>query len=205
MKRHLFVLLIFLTIFTSIYSQEIKEDFELYLNYGSVSGEGNIFSNEYDLSAFLIKLFIVHNITNIGFETTPLKYVANYSANMQRWDQNIYFLNGNIYWNIYGLLEYIRGSSDIKSLIIGPFASINYLNIKNWSEINANKYVFSYGLRCSIMTYISLYKNQNKEHPFQIIGSEIGFKNISGEQNFYINVNIDILMLAAMIAVLLNS
>ncbi|MDR1025508.1 MAG: hypothetical protein LBL56_07255 [Treponema sp.] len=61
----------------------------------------NVFSDGYnfELSASLINFFIEHDKTHIGFEISPLKYVANYSVNTEKWSQDLYFLNGNLYWN----------------------------------------------------------------------------------------------------------
>jgi hypothetical protein len=175
-----------------MYSQEVvKNDFEFKLNYGSFGGGMNVFSNEYDfeLSVGLINFFIEHDKTNIGLEITPFKYMANYSVNRQEWNQNLYFLNGNLYWNPFNM----------KNIILGPFVSMNYLNVENWSRFHANEYIFSAGLRFLLRTYIKSWKQ-----PFQIIGSEIGYRNISGKHSFYFNVNLDVTILAGLIVGILQ-
>jgi hypothetical protein len=164
----------------------VKGDFEFKLNYGTIAGGMNFFSKEYDfeLSTNLLNFFIEHDKTNIGFEITPFKYIANYSVNAETWDQNLYFINGNLYWNPF----------DIKNIILGPFVSINYLKIKNWSEFNTNEYIFSSGLRFLLRTHL-----EDWNYPFHIIGSEIGYRNISGKHSFYFSVNLDISILAGII------
>jgi hypothetical protein len=180
MKRNLLSLIILVNVFFNIYTQDmVQGDLELKINYGNFGGGMNIFSNEYnfEFSTSLLNLFIEHDKTNIGLELTPLKYMANYSIDAREWNQGLYFLNGNLYWN----------SFDIKNIILGPFISINYLKLENWSGLNTNGYIFSSGLRFLLRTYIEDWK-----YPFHIIGSEIGYRNISGRQSFYFNVNLDI-------------
>jgi hypothetical protein len=182
--------MLLLTGFYTLHTQEAaadRGDFEFKLNYGSIGGGMNVFSGEYDfeLSASLINFFIEHDKTNIGIEISPLKYMARYSVDMGKWDEGLFFLNGNLYWNPW----------DIKNSILGPFVAINYLDIKNWSEFSTGGYVFSSGLRFLLRTYIRDWKQ-----PFQIIGSEVGYKNISGRHSFYFTVNVDITILAWFIA-----
>jgi hypothetical protein len=192
MKRNLFLLVILLNVFHNIYTQEVVENvFEFKFNYGNFGGGINIFKNEYgfELSAGLINFFIEHDKTNIGFEVSPLRYIANYSVNTRKWDQNLYFINGNLYWNPF----------DIENIILGPFISINYLGIDNWSKFNINRYVFDSGLRFLLGTHIGKWN-----YPFQIIGSEVGYRNISGKHSFYFNINLDISILVWFIASILR-
>jgi hypothetical protein len=190
MKRKLFLSVILLNVFYYIYTQEVGGNNFKFI-YGNFGGGMNIFKNEYDfeLSAGLINFFMEHDKTNIGFEVSPLKYIANYSVNTQKWDQNLYFINGNLYWNPF----------NIENIILGPFISISYLNIDNWSEFSTKRYVFNTGLRFLLGTYIEKWK-----YPFQIIGSEIGYRNISGRHSFYFNINLDISILAWVIAGILS-
>jgi hypothetical protein len=187
MRTSLLSLLIFVCIFHNIYTQELtKEDFEFGLNYGSFGGGMNVFPNKhnFEFSASLVNFFMEHDRTNIGLEITPLKYIANYSINTRRWDQSLYFLNGNLYWNPF----------DIKNIILGPFVSMSYLSIENWTKFNTSGYIFNSGLRFLLTTYI-----KDWERPFHIIGSEIGYRNITGSHSFYFSVNFDITILAGLI------
>jgi hypothetical protein len=89
--------------------------------------------------------------------------------------------------------------SNIKNIILGPFASINYLSVKDWSGLNTNGYVFSSGLRFLLRTYL-----EEWGYPFQIIGSEIGYRNISGKHSFYFTINLDVSILAGVIFALIQ-
>ena len=180
-------MLILVNVFFNARTQEVTGgDLEFKWNYGNSGGGMNVFSDEnnFELSASLMNFFIEHNKTNIGLEVTPLKYTANYSPNTQKWDQYLYFLNGNLYWNPF----------DIKNIILGPFVSINYLSVKNWEGFNTDEYVFGSGLKFLLRTYI----NEGK-HPFHIVESEIGYRNVSGRHGFCFNVNFDLTLLAAFI------
>ncbi|GHU99247.1 hypothetical protein FACS189483_08290 [Spirochaetia bacterium] len=193
MKRNLLSLMLLLNVFYGIYSQEIsKNGFEYSLNYGSFGGGINFSSNEYDfeVSISLINFFIEHDKTNIGLEISPLSYFANYSVTRQEWNQNLYFLNGSLYWNPF----------DIKNIILGPFVSINYLSIENWAGFNANAYRFNAGLRFLLRIFV-----EDWERPFKIIGSEVGYSNILGKHSFYFTVNFDITILAGLIVGTLQS
>jgi hypothetical protein len=186
MKRSLLILIIFADIFCKVYAQE----FEFKLNYGNFGGGMNVFpdENNFELSASLLNIFIEHNKTNIGLEVTPLKYIAN-AINTQELDQGLYFLNGKLYWNPF----------DIKNIILGPFVSINYLKLENWSGFNTGGYLFDSGLEFLLKTYIEDWK-----YPFHIIGTEIGYRNISGRSGFYFNVNLDISILVWFVATILQ-
>jgi hypothetical protein len=94
------------------------------------------------------------------------------------------FLNASIYWNPFGM----------ENIIFGPFASINYLSVENWSKFNTNGYIFSSGLKFSLRTYMGTWK-----YPFHVIGSEVGYKNISGKHGFYFTANFDINTLGTLI------
>jgi hypothetical protein len=182
MKPGIFLLILFVIAFNNLYTQETTEgNFELKIDYGSFNMGMNVFSNEstFEFSASLLNLFVEHDKTNMGFEITPLKYVYN-SVNEENWNQNLYFLNGNLYWNPF----------DITNIILGPFISINYLGIENWTKFSTTGYIFSSGLRFLLSTFI---KDWNQ--PFRIIGSEAGYRNISGRHSFYFNINFDIILL----------
>jgi hypothetical protein len=190
MKRNWVWLIILLNGFFALYAQGANNDFEFKLNYGSFSGGMNLFSNGYAvaLSAGLFNFFVEHDRTNIGLELSPLNYKANNAYDKLEWDQNLYFLNGNLYWNPF----------DIEHIILGPFVAINYLSVENWSKFNADNYVFSAGLRFLLRTYL---KDWN--YPFQIIGSEAGYRTISGKHSFYFTVSLDIGVLAWLTALTL--
>jgi hypothetical protein len=188
MKKCLMPILLLLIIFYNIHAQE-NNKFEYNLLFGTLGGGMNYFSDDYnfELSASLLNNFIEYKRLNIGIELSPLNYKSFYSVNKQEWNQDIYFLNGNIYWNPF----------NFENIILGPFVSINYLNLQNWTAFMPNNYSINSGLKFLLRTNIKKWGI-----PFQIIGSELGYRNISGEHSFYFNVNVDILVLAGVVAMM---
>ena len=71
--------------------------------------------------------------------------------------------------------------------IFGPFTSVNYLSVDNWNSFDVDNYIFAAGIRFLLV--------RDENYPFRIVGSEIGYRNISGKHNFYFNVNVDIIIL----------
>jgi len=187
MKGQIVFLTIFVNVFCNVYTQNIFNDnFDIRFIVGNFGGGMNFRPDGYDfeVSASLANFFLIHSKTNIGLGISPLKYSAYYSVNEQEWNQNLYFLNGNLFWNTF----------DIKNIILGPFISVNYFGIKNWSEINKNDYIFSSGLMFILRKHIA-----DGKYPFQIIGAEVGYRNISGKNGFYFNVNLDISIFVGLI------
>jgi hypothetical protein len=186
-KTILLPLMLFVILAGSMSAEEAADEgFEFEIDYGSIGGGINIFSNEssFEFSVSLLDFFMEHDRTNIGLEITPLKYVFN-SVNENSIDENLYFLNGNLYWNPF----------DIKHIILGPFVAINYLSIENWTKMSTSDYIFSSGLRFLLAFPINDWKQ-----PFRIIGSEIGYRSISGRHSFYFNINLDIILLIGILS-----
>jgi hypothetical protein len=73
-----------------MHSQEAGTDY-VEFSYSSFGGGMNFFPGAYDfeLSASLIKSSIGN--AKIDFESSLLRYVANYSTNTQKWNQNLFF------------------------------------------------------------------------------------------------------------------
>jgi hypothetical protein len=193
LKKKLLFFIIFLHSFFALYAQVAAEnDFEFKFIFGAFGGGMNVFSNEYDfeVSAGLLNFFVEHGRTNIGFELSPLNYKMNYSANTRKWKGDLYFLNGNLYWNPFA----------IKNIILGPFVSINYLSVDDSAKFNTDNYIFGSGLRFLLRTCLD-----DGKYPFQIIGSEVGYRNLSGKHSFYFTVSLDITILAGIIVATLTT
>jgi hypothetical protein len=187
MKTILLSLMLFVIASSNMHAQEAADEgFEFGIDYGSLTVGMNVFPNEssFEFSAGLLNLFIEHDRTNMGLEITPLKYVLN-SIDEKNIEENLYFLNGNLYWNPF----------DIKHIILGPFVSINYLSIENWTKMSTSDYIFSSGLRFLLTSPFKDWKA-----PSRIIGSEIGYRIISGRHSFYFNINLDILLLVFLLS-----
>jgi hypothetical protein len=189
MRKNMRLLVFLLNTVCRIFPQEAAgTDFKMSLWPGTFGGGMNVFSNEHgpEFSAGLINVFAEHSKTHIGFEVTPLQYTADYSNALGKWKQNLYFLNGTFYWNPF----------NIKNVTLGPFVSVNYLSVENWSRFTTDRYVFNSGLR--FLWGFPLEKDGGRwKSLMRIIGLETGYRNISGRHGFYFNVNTDVIIAAA--------
>jgi hypothetical protein len=130
----------------------------------------------------LINIIAEHDKTHIGFEVTPSQYTADYWDTPGKWEQNLSFLNGTLYWNPF----------NIKNIILGPFVSVNYLGVENRSGFNTGRYVFSSGLRF-LWGISSAEAEDNWKLLLRITGVETGYRNISGRHSFYFNMGVDVI------------
>jgi hypothetical protein len=164
-----------------------RDYFDLGFNSGSFGGGMSFLRNDhnFELSTTLINIFIEHKTTKLGIEYNPVKYWGFFSSKNQAWDQNFYLMNLNIYFNPYTIID----------SIFGPFVSINYFDVNNWSGFKLDKYIFSAGLRLFSMAHLERW-----QIPLQILGGEMGYRNNSGNHAFYFNINIDIVVIAGIIA-----
>lgn len=156
--------------------------FDFSWNLGNI-GVGVNYSPEYEnieLTGSVINLTFEHKDLNIGFELNPIKCWL-----LLEWNEEVKglfsFINANIYWDlIYN-----------KSVLLGPFASINYMYINTLTGINMNDYIFSGGLRFS-------YKLKERSYPgnynSQLINIEIGYRNITGKSCLYSSLNFDLIL-----------
>jgi hypothetical protein len=181
-KKHLLLPLMLIMIF-SINAQEAQDDFDVSLNTGIFGGGMLFFQNEYqfELSATLPILSVEHNKTRVGFSFSPFNYTAFYSVKDEKWEHNMYFLNGSVYWDALKSQE----------LSLSPFISARYLNLKNVSDFKPTEYMLDAGIRFSLRTY-----RDKRGVSYHIIGIEAAYRNISGRHGFYIAVTTDITALA---------
>ena len=191
MKTRIFLFMMLIVLPYCINADEINgNNFAFDFFIGNFGGGMHFFSGTYDfeITANIATFLIEHTRTNIGLILNPLKFRADYSIEKQEWNTNLFFLNGRLYWN----------PLNFNGIIFGPFASINYLSLENWSNFNTQNFIFSSGLMFNLWS-------TGGQFPFQIIGSEVGFRNISGRHGFYFNVNIDILALVVVIVLSLQA
>jgi len=184
MKRIITVIFFIITI-SCINAENI---IDVYWNIGNMGLGMNYLSKEDDNIEFTVSIFNLtfeHKYTNIGIEFNPIKYwhLFKFQNEVETKENGgmFSFININIYWD---LIENFR-------VLFGPFVSMNYLYLNLSTGINMRDYIFSGGLRFS-------YKLKNIRYPrnynYQIIGSEIGYRNIKGENKFYFSINADIVL-----------
>jgi hypothetical protein len=129
----------------------------------------------YEVNASAVNIAVEHIDTNIGFELSPFQYFLwSYDDNMSVKNEKMSFLNVKAYWN----------TLPKNNLVLGPFVSINYLFYNHWKDL-----VFNTGIS---FAYTIRFDKSNIY--YKILGAEIGYRNISGNNCFYFNINVDIIV-----------
>jgi hypothetical protein len=160
-----------------------ENTFDVSWNLGSFGG-GLDFSTgntQFDVLARLPNIFVEHKETHLGMEFNLLTLWAHFPVYGGADEEDLYFLNASLFWNPWGT----------RFLIFGPFAALNYMSLYNWSAFDWDRIQFSTGLRFLLKT-----GPEELKIPIQLIGGEAGYRYNSGRHSFYVNINIDITILA---------
>jgi hypothetical protein len=162
--------------------------FDFSWNFGDIGAGINYSGDDNDnieLHASFLNFAFEQKEINIGFEFNPIKYWHFFKFQDEVETKNngerFSFINAGAYWDL------IRN----KNILLGPFASMNYLFINTLNGINMNEFVFSGGLRFSLkLEYIIKLNNYNN----QLLSIETGYRNFFGNHKFYFSVNIDLIL-----------
>jgi len=181
---------IFLSIFfiIAITKADAGDIFDFSWNFGNIelgmncSGKND---DNIEMCVSLVNLIIEQKDISIGFEFTPIKYWDFYEFQNEvetiNNGERLSFINVNTYWDLI----------ENKKIILGPFASINYFFINTLYGINMNEFVFSGGLRFSVkLEHLIKLKSYNK----QILSIETGYRNLFGNNKFYLSINVDLIL-----------
>jgi hypothetical protein len=181
LKYFLVILLFAFALVLPVFAQESTFAFNLsagYLGYGGNFPTNDVYSSEASLS--ILSLGIEHRATNVGFEISPYTYTS-WSTSGDLTDSRIdinSFLYAKLYWNVITF-------GDI--LFLGPFASVNYMYMKN-DEFNWDRLTFTAGGHIGVrINFKSLYYN--------LLYAELGYRNIDGKSKYYIGGKVDIIAL----------
>jgi hypothetical protein len=168
------------------------EKFDIKFNIGNLGYAVNIAQSGSTGESFfeLLNIGIEQKGTRIGIEYSPMKF---WDWNFQRYYRSntetisFSFLNFNLYWNTFdiGLFD------DFIKFYCGPFSKINYMHLSEHNIFTWNTFIFSAGLRFGFAL------NLGNNVYYHLFGGEIGYRNISGENAFYVSVNIDIIVYLA--------
>lgn len=161
------------------------DNFDIKWNIGNFGLGFNSFEYDYGASTEmfvdLLNIGVEHKNTRIGIEYNTVKiwyrtYIDNDNETKElSWS----FLNLNLYWNIFDINLFKIGLN----LFFGPFNRINYIHLNN-KVIDWNKFIYSAGFRSGITL-----------DRYNIISTEIGYRNDNKNNGFYMGINIDILTL----------
>jgi len=151
---------------------------------GMTVSDDNVPSFDFDISL----LYLSGEFWPIGIGITWIPVNYKYIQN------NHYFnvFNFQVYWNIFEILLFnhkkINNNIFIAGAIFGPFASISCaLNLNTPRVPFFSDYIFSTGLRYNF-TDRSM-EGILRAYYFNL---ECGYRNINGQDSFYMSMNIDI-------------
>jgi hypothetical protein len=141
-------------------------------------------NDNFEFNAALFNVVFEQKDINIGVEFNPVKYQRFYKLQDDvetiGGSGKISFINAGAYWDL------IKNSA----FLLGPFASTNYLYIDLSSGINMGEYIFSGGLRFSykVKEFKAYFDNYT-----MALSCEIGYRNITGQNQFYFSISGDII------------
>jgi hypothetical protein len=146
------------------------------LNGFNISEDG--FS--YEFTGNLVNFNIMNENTGIGIDISPIRYFYSSQSNI------LSFANIFLYWDIFRIINpYNRTYSfgyDFHPEL-GPFFSINWINIDDIAPFNINKIIFSAGLKHS-RGVRWLYEGRIRNN-FTFMGIETGYRNFYGKHSFF--------------------
>ena len=168
---------IILVMAAPLHAQNIAVNF----NSGYVGYGGNFpLGDNYDAEVIftLFNVGIEHTATNIGFDFSPFKVSgwSNSKESVNDNDMNFSFLNLHLYWNAVNLADGF--------FYLGPFTSVNYLFVGE--HVYWDKFIFTAGGQIGFRLNLGRLN-------YNIISSEIGYRNISGKNQYFVGVKVDVL------------
>jgi hypothetical protein len=137
--------------------------------------------------------FIEHMDSNIGLEISPFKGWFNInSASVMS------FCNIGLHYNLANLwAEPERSGSNY--VLVGPFATLNYMQLNNYNTFGFNSFQINVGLRSPVMADFSQSGEKGRGLPagFQIFNIEAGYRFKSDHRHrFYFSINTDLTAIA---------
>jgi len=189
--------LIYVLSFFAVLSGAGADDvFKFHWNFGSIGLGVNYSSNVYDnleLTFSVVNFVFEHDYSGFGFEFNPVKYRHLEFFNEEQEENSIKgslsFLNINAYLDLIGN----------RAIILGPFASLNYIVINASTGLNMDEYVFSSGLRFSLRLNNGYILNAFSKYNLQM-DVEVGYRNIMRDNKFYVSVTGDLIGLLYLFA-----
>jgi hypothetical protein len=163
--------------------------FDIMWNTGNMGAGWNFFKDDNMETYFdFLNISIKNNYLKIGLEYIPVK--SWYNTIDENININNYsFINFNLFWNVFEYSffdEYLR-------LTIGPYNSINYMYMTN-NEFDWSKYCYTFGFRIKLILYFNDSYNKSifNSYYFNIITTEIGYRNMDRKNSLYLGVNVDV-------------
>jgi hypothetical protein len=187
MKWKLFaVIILLLLIKGKIYSSDfVFANSILEHRHGVMNGE---YGFSYYFTADLINYSIMNTNTNFGLNISPLQYLYIHEPKFQQ----LSFINLKLYYNF--LEEKSNVFEDLHGNIIGPFFSVNWMNLNNFNEFDLRNITYSIGVMFKWRSfYGGSYNVKNiikSPSTLDYFTLEMAYKNINGKNNIFIGVQI---------------
>jgi hypothetical protein len=174
------------------YHAGAQDNFDIKWNVGNLGYAVNLAGGDDNKDAFvdILNIGIEHIRTRVGIEYSPFRYTSrtyfdNNNNGNKAGMESFSFINFNLYWNTFEWLL-----TDGLRLYIGPFNRVNYGHYIINDAFRRNEFVYTAGLRIGLSALFF----ENKNIAYNLIGGELGYKNISGRHYFTMAVNVDIIL-----------
>ena len=169
MKKLLSILV--LTMLLMFFSHKLYAEFNFENGFGThgIGYNSNKEIGEFYFVADLWNIFIEHYPTGLGFETNLMRYSVTSNS-----IHSLSIINAGLYWNIFGIPPFYGFFEE--DIILGPFISINYLNL-----LNVKDFTYKIGIKFNICLDLPMF-----------IG-EIGYQNKNNISSFYLEFKTSIL------------
>ena len=177
------ILMLFAIITQFLYSED--KIFDLNYDWGGI-GFGTTYelNNKFyfDFTANFFEVFVENRKSGLGFTYNPIKY--NYSSYFD--DHLLNLSNLKVYLNLYEFPFRInRKNNENMNYIVGPFFSIDLLNIYNFNKID---FIDIYYV--GFIFYIK-YGDRNYSYANSFLNFELGYKNHNNKPSIYFGIKIN--------------
>jgi hypothetical protein len=145
--------------------------------------------NNLELSAGFFNFFFKNYKTNIGVKLSPFNIRTNIESKESEETNSITeinFINLWVYWNCL----------DEADMILGPFSSIQYINIRDWEMFDYRNITINAGIKYLYRTkYI-----EKIDGNFFVMEYDCGYRyNYHDGHKFYISISVDLISTFVMI------
>jgi hypothetical protein len=165
----------------------INFSYSLFKIYGGFNVTENV--NSLEFTGNLINLNIMNENTGIGIDISPIRY---FFMDSPIHSNILSFVNIYLYWDIFRIIvpyDFTVVGLDFPEL--GPFFSINWINIDDIAPFDINKIIFSAGLKHSRGIRWGGSERLINNHTYLDI--EAGYRNIYGRHGFFLTIQLNLL------------
>jgi len=185
MKRFVGITFILLNFLGILYADEYIDFSWQLANYGFGLGFS---SNKADLEMplELFNFFFDDNRTNIGVKLSPFNF-RSILEEESNFNTELSFINLCVYWNCL----------DETDMILGPFSSLRYINIRNWQSFDHRDITVNLGIKYIYRARSEIEKIDGNNF---LVEMETGYRyNYFDGHKFYFCMSVDLIETLIMI------